>query len=187
MGRVNAVREAAGADVRILVDATETWDVNRALQTGRALEDAGIAWLEDPIDHLDVAGLSRMTNLLRVPIATGEHLYTIAEFAHLFRERSTSIAIIDLGRIGGITPWRHVASLAHALNIPVCGHVIPEVHVHLLAAVPNGYLVEYVPRSERILQQMPTLEGGALVAPNRPGLGLMLDQDAVRRYTVGTA
>jgi L-alanine-DL-glutamate epimerase-like enolase superfamily enzyme len=187
VARVNTVREAAGADVRILVDATETWDVNRALQTGRALEEAGIAWLEDPIDHLDVAGLSRMTNLLRVPIATGEHLYTIAEFAHLFRERGTSIAIIDLGRIGGITPWRHVASLAHALNIPVCGHVIPEVHVHLLAAVPNGHLVEYVPRSERILQEMPALEGGALVAPDAPGLGLALDQDAVRHYTVGTA
>jgi L-alanine-DL-glutamate epimerase-like enolase superfamily enzyme len=187
VARVNTVREAAGPDVRVLVDATETWDVNLALLTGRALEDAGIAWLEDPIDHLDVAGLSRMTNLLRVPIATGEHLYTIAEFAHLFRERGTSIAIIDLARIGGITPWRHVASLAHALNIPVCGHVIPEVHVHLLAAVPNGHLVEYVPRSERILQQMPALEGGALVAPDTPGLGLQLDQDAVRRYTFGKA
>jgi L-alanine-DL-glutamate epimerase-like enolase superfamily enzyme len=185
--RVNTVRAAVGDDVRILVDATETWDVNRALQTGRALEETGIAWLEDPIDHLDVAGLSRMTNLLRVPIATGEHLYTISEFAHLFRERGTSIAIIDLARIGGITPWRHVASLAHAHNIPVCGHVIPEVHVHLLAAVPNGHLVEYVPRSERILQHMPALEAGALVAPKAPGLGLSLDQDAVSHYSIATA
>ncbi len=182
--RVNAVREAAGSGVRILVDATETWDVNQALQTGRALQEAGIEWLEDPIDHRDVAGLSRMTSILRVPVATGEHLYTISEFAYLLRERGASIAIIDLARIGGITPWRHVASLAHALNIRVCGHVIPEVHVHLLAAVPNGHLVEYVPRSERILLRMPTLDGGALVAPDAPGLGLSLDQDAVRRYTM---
>jgi L-talarate/galactarate dehydratase len=185
--RVNTVREAVGNNVRILVDATETWEVNRALQTGRALEEAGIEWLEDPIDHTDVAGLSRMTNLSNVPIATGEHLYTISEFAHLFRERGTSIAIIDLARIGGITPWRHVASLAYGLNIRICGHVIPEVHVHLLAAIPNGHMVEYVPRSERILQGMPRLEGGALVAPEEPGLGLSLDQDAVCRYTCGKA
>jgi L-alanine-DL-glutamate epimerase-like enolase superfamily enzyme len=181
--RVRTVREAVGEDVRILVDATETWEVNQALQTGRALEEVGIAWLEDPIDHGDVEGLSRMNSLLRVPIATGEHLYTIGEFAHLFHARGTGVAIIDLARIGGITPWRHVASLAHAMHIPVCGHVIPEIHVHLLAAIPNGHLVEYVPRSERILQGMPALEGGALVAPDAPGLGLSLDQDAVRRYT----
>jgi L-talarate/galactarate dehydratase len=182
--RVATVREAVGEDVRILVDATETWEVNQALRTGRALQDAGIEWLEDPIDHRDVAGLSRMNSLLQVPIATGEHLYALSDFAHLFSERGTSVAIIDLGRIGGITPWRHVASLAQACNIRVCGHVIPEVHVHLLAAIPNGHLVEYVPRSERILQGMPTLEYGCLVAPDAPGLGLKMDEDAVRRFVV---
>jgi L-alanine-DL-glutamate epimerase-like enolase superfamily enzyme len=182
--RVAAVRDAVGPDIRILVDATETWEVNQALRTGRALQDAGIEWLEDPIDHRNVAGLSRMSSLLHVPIATGEHLYNLSEFAHLFRGRGTSIGIIDLGRIGGITPWRHVASLAQAFDIPICGHVIPEVHVHLLSAIPNGHLVEYVPRSEQILQDMPTLEAGQLVAPRGPGLGLTLDPDAVRRYSV---
>jgi L-alanine-DL-glutamate epimerase-like enolase superfamily enzyme len=182
--RVAAVREAVGEDVRILVDATETWEVNQALRTGRALQDAGIEWLEDPVDHRDVAGLSRLSELLQVPIATGEHLYNLSEFAHLFAEQGTSVAIIDLGRIGGITPWRHVASLAQACNIRVCGHVIPEVHVHLLAAVPNGHLVEYVPRSERILRGMPKLEAGSLMAPDEPGLGLTLDDDAVRAFTV---
>jgi L-alanine-DL-glutamate epimerase-like enolase superfamily enzyme len=182
--RVATVREAVGADVRILVDATETWEVNQALRTGRALQEAGIEWLEDPIDHRDVAGLSRMSSLLQVPIATGEHLYNLSDFAHLFAERGTGVAIIDLGRIGGITPWRHVASLAQAFNIRVCGHVIPEVHVHLLAAIPNGHLVEYVPRSECILQVMPKLESGCLVAPDGPGLGLTLDEDAVRRFVV---
>lgn len=184
VGRILAVREAVGNDVRILVDATESWDLSEALQTGRALQDAGIEWLEDPVRDSDVAGLSRLAHHLHVPIATGENLYTLSEFAHLFREGGAGIAIIDLGRIGGITPWRHVASLAHAFNIRVCGHVLPEVHVHLLAAMPNSHLVEYVPRSERILQSMPKLEAGHLVAPNAPGIGLALDQDAVGRFRV---
>ena len=60
---------------------------------------------------------------------------------------------------------------------------MPEVHVHLATAVPNGYLVEYVPRSAEILQAMPAVEDGCLVAPKLPGLGLNLNEDAVRRFT----
>jgi L-talarate/galactarate dehydratase len=184
VARVTAVRDAVGNDVRIMVDATETWDINRALETGRALQEAGIHWLEDPIDHQDVTGLARMANLLDVPIATGEHLYNLSEFTSLLSARAAGVAIIDLARIGGVTPWRRVANLAQAHNVKVCGHVIPEVHVHLLAGVPNGHLVEYVPRSERILETMPKIENGHLVAPDGPGLGLNLDQEAVRRFTV---
>jgi L-alanine-DL-glutamate epimerase-like enolase superfamily enzyme len=184
VGRVMAVREAVGPDVRIMVDATETWELNQALQTGRALQDAGIHWLEDPIDHQDVAGLSRLASILQVPIATGEHLYTTPEYAQLFSARGAGIAIIDLARIGGITPWRRVAALAQAHNLRVCGHVLPELHVHLLAAIPNGHLVEYVPRSEGILQAMPRIEDGNLVAPSAPGIGLSLDQEAVSRCRV---
>jgi L-alanine-DL-glutamate epimerase-like enolase superfamily enzyme len=181
--RVAAVREAVGPNVKILVDATESWDINQAIRTGRVLQEAGIFWLEDPIAHQNLAGLSRIASHLEVPIATGEHLYQLGEFARLFQEKAADIAIIDLGRIGGITPWRCVAALAQAHHVPVCGHVLPEVHVHLLASIPNGYLVEYVPRSAGILQSMPTLEDGCLVAPQSPGLGLALDADAVRRYS----
>ncbi len=183
--RVQAVRQAVGPEVRVLVDATESWHVPQALQTGRALQEAGITWLEDPVPHEDVAGLSDVARDLAIPVATGEHLYQLTDFHRLLQERAADIAIIDLGRIGGITPWRRVAALAQAYHIPVCGHVIPEIHVHLLSAIPNGYMVENVPRSEAILQAMPTLEEGCLVAPQGPGLGIALDEAAVQRYRVG--
>ncbi len=181
--RVMAVREAVGPDVRILVDATETWDLATALDTGFALQEAGIHWLEDPIATDDVAGLARLCSQLRVRIATGEHLYKVTDFLRLFEEHATGIALIDLGRIGGITPWRRVAALAHAYDVPVCGHVLPEVHVHLAPAFPNGYLIENVPRSAGILKAMPAVENGHLVAPQLPGLGLELNEEAVRRFT----
>ena len=94
------------------------------------------------------------------------------------------VVILDLARVGGVTPWRRIAGLAHAHGIPVCGHVVPEVQVHLLAAVASGYMVEYVPRSAGILTSMPRRERGELVAPSSPGLGLELDADAVRRHQV---
>jgi L-alanine-DL-glutamate epimerase-like enolase superfamily enzyme len=184
VARVRAVREAVGPDIAIMVDATETWTIDRAIRTGRALQKAGVVWIEDPVSHTDVHAMARIAAALDVPLATGEHLYQIADFTRLLEARGTGIALIDLGRIGGVTPWRHVASLARAFGVRVGGHVLPEIHIHLLTAVPNAYLVEYVPRSAALLKAMPALSDGAMVAPVGPGFGLELDLEAVRRFTV---
>jgi L-alanine-DL-glutamate epimerase-like enolase superfamily enzyme len=182
--RVQAVREALGPDVRIMVDINESWSPTRARRGGRALQDAGIAWLEDPIHHLDIAGLADLRRQLEVPIAAGEHLYHLDAFRTLLEARAVDVLIVDLARVGGVTPWRKIAALAQAHRVAVCGHVVPEIQVHLLASIPNGHLVEYVPRSAGILTSMPRIEGGELVAPHSPGLGLELDEAAVRRHQV---
>ncbi len=182
--RVRAVREAVGPDVRIMVDATESWSLAQARRSGRVLQDAGIAWLEDPVHHLDFAGLAQLRRRLDVPIAAGEHLYHLDAFRQLLEAHAVDVLILDLARVGGMTPWRKIAALAHAHRIPVCGHVVPEIQVHLLCAIPNAHLVEYVPRSAGILASMPRLERGELVAPDAPGLGLELDDAAVRRCQV---
>ena len=186
VARVKAVRDAVGSSVKIMVDATETWDLATALDRGCALQDAGIHWLEDPIDTHNIKGYARLGRQLTVCIATGEHLYKVSDFLQLFETQSVGVALIDLGRIGGITPWRRVAALAHAHAIPVCGHVLPEVHVHLATAVPNGYFVEYVPRSAPILKHMPAFEQGQMVAGEAPGLGIELDRQAVARFLVSS-
>ncbi len=180
--RVHAVRAAVGADIRIMVDATESWSLVQARRAGRVLQDAGIAWLEDPVHHHDVAGLAELRRQLEIPIAAGEHLYHLDAFRTLLEAQAVDVLILDLARVGGVTPWRKVAALAQAHRIPVCGHVVPEIQLHLLAAVPNGHMVEYVPRSAGILTSMPRRERGELVVPDAPGLGLELDEAAVRRY-----
>ena len=183
--RVQAVREAVGPDVRIMVDINETWSPTQARRGGRALQDAGIAWLEDPVHHLDLAGLADLRRQLEIPIAAGEHLYHLDAFRTLLEARAVDVLILDLARVGGVTPWRKIAALAQAHRVPVCGHVVPEIQVHLLASIPHGHQVEYVPRSAGILAAMPKIESGELVAPSGPGLGLTLDEAAVRRYQVG--
>jgi len=182
--RVHAVRQAVGPNVHIMVDATESWSLMQARRTGRVLQDAGIAWLEDPVHHLDLAALAELRRELAVPIAAGEHLYHLDAFRMLLDARAVDLVILDLARVGGVTPWRKIAALAQAHRIPVCGHVVPEIQVHLLSAVPNGHMVEYVPRSAGILTAMPRVEKGELVAPHGPGLGLELDEKAVQRYQV---
>ena len=182
--RVMAVREAVGTDFKILLEGAQRYNVGQALRCGRVLQEAGVTWFEDPVWHKDFADLAQIASRLDVPIATGEKLYELGDFARLFEMKAAGIAIIDLGNIGGLTPWRRVAALADAYSLPVCGHVIPELHVHPLAAIPNGYLLEYAPRSAALFQASPKLEDGALVAPSGPGLGLTLDEDAIKRFTV---
>lgn len=182
--RVRAVRDATGPDMAIMVDATETWPVDRAIRTGKALQDAGVIWVEDPVSHTDVAGMARVAAALDVPVATGEHLYQIADFTCLLEARATGVALIDLGRVGGVTPWRHAASVAHGFGVKVGGHVLPEVHIHLLTAIPNAEVVEYVPRSAALLRAMPQPRDGLLAVPPGGGFGLELDRDAVARFTV---
>jgi L-alanine-DL-glutamate epimerase-like enolase superfamily enzyme len=185
VARVRAVQDAVGPEVQIMVDATESWRQTQAVAAGRALQEAGIVWLEDPVSHQNLDGLAHLSRSLDVPIACGERLYGLDGFQKTFEAHSVDIAIIDLARVGGITPWMKVAALAEARGIPVAGHVIPEVHVHLLSAAPNGHLVEFMPRSEPIFKTRLALEDGHLLAPEGPGLGVELDEAACEQYRVG--
>jgi L-talarate/galactarate dehydratase len=183
--RATVAREAAGPGVEIMVDGTESWDLPYARLVGRALQDAGVTWLEDPVHHDDLAGLASLTAALDIPVTGAENLYTLAEFRNTMEARALDIVILDLARVGGITPWRKIAGLVEAYKRPVAGHVIPEVHVHLLAAVPNGHKVEYMPRSNAIIENMPVPEKSILTAPEGPGHGLRLNESAVARYKTG--
>jgi L-alanine-DL-glutamate epimerase-like enolase superfamily enzyme len=86
--------------------------------------------------------------------------------------------------VGGITQWMKVAGMAEAFNVSVVSHLIPEIHVHLIAAIPNGLTVEYMPWSLRLFEETPALDNGMLVVPSKPGLGLAFDKKAIEKYEV---
>ncbi|MEL0110199.1 MAG: mandelate racemase/muconate lactonizing enzyme family protein [Rickettsiales bacterium] len=182
--RVRYAKQAAGPDVTVMVDATEGWSYTQAVETGRALQEAGAGWLEDPIDHQDYAGLGKIRDMFDMPVTGGEHYYTLAQVRDCLEARALDVIILDLARVGGITPWRKMAALGEAYNVPVCGHVVPEVHVHLLASVPAGHMVEYMPRSTEILRNMPEPKGGMMAPLDAPGHGLVLNEKAVDTYKV---
>ena len=96
--------------------------------------------------------------------------------------RSVDIVMIDLVRVGGITQWMKVAGMAEAFNLPVVSHLIPEVHVHLIGAIPNGLTVEYMPWLMHLFEEVPQLQNGELAMPMAPGLGLKFDRAAIDRY-----
>ena len=182
--RVRVMREVIGPDIDLMCDINQLWSVHHAIDVGNRIADYHLFWLEDPTAHDDYRGLARIADALVTPIAAGEYHYGIVPFRHLLEARSIDIVMIDLLRAGGITQWMKIAGLAEAFNLPVVSHLIPEVHVHLVAAIPNGLTVEYMPWTLRLYEEAPALEGGRLVVPKKPGLGLAFDQAAIKRYQV---
>src|SRR5919109_1433436 len=174
--RVRVVREALGPDVDLMCDINQLWSVNHAIEVGRRLEPYHLYWLEDPVAHDDYAGLARVAHTLTTPIAAGEYHYGIVPFRHLLEARAIDIVMIDVLRVGGITQWMKVAGMADAFNVPVVSHLVPEIHVHLIGAIPNGLTVEYMPWSLRLFEETPPLMAGQLAVPTKPGLGLAFDQ-----------
>jgi L-alanine-DL-glutamate epimerase-like enolase superfamily enzyme len=182
--RVRVMREAIGPDVDLMCDINQLWSVNQAIEVGRRIEPYQLFWLEDPTTHDDYPGLARIADALGTPVAAGEYHYGIVPFRHLLEARSIDIVMIDLLRVGGITQWMKVAGMAEAFNLPVVSHLIPEFHVHLVAAIPNGLTVEYMPWTLQLFEETPALQNGQLVVPSKPGLGLAFDQAALKRYQI---
>jgi L-alanine-DL-glutamate epimerase-like enolase superfamily enzyme len=183
--RVRVMREAVGPDIDLMCDINQLWSVHHAVEVGRRIEPYHLYWLEDPVAHDDYAGLARVADALTTPIAAGEYHYGLVPFRHLLEARSVDIVMIDLLRVGGITQWLKVAGMAEAFNLPVVSHLVPEIHVHLVAAVANGLTVEYMPWTLRLYEETPAIEAGQLVVPKKPGLGLAFDQAAIKRYQIG--
>jgi L-talarate/galactarate dehydratase len=183
--RVRVMRESIGPDIDLMCDINQLWSVNQAIEVGRRIEPYHLFWLEDPTTHDDYPGMARIADALTTPIAAGEYHYGIVPFRHLLEHRSIDIVMIDLLRAGGITQWMKIAGMAEAFNLPVVSHLVPEIHVHLVAAIPNGLTVEYMPWTLNLYEQTPPIEGGQLVVPKKPGLGLAFDQAAMKRFQVG--
>ncbi|MSP38621.1 MAG: mandelate racemase/muconate lactonizing enzyme family protein [Deltaproteobacteria bacterium] len=181
--RARLTREAVGPDVDLMCDINQRWSVNQAIDIGRRVEDVHFFWLEDVTVHDDYSGLARVADALATPLASGECLYGITPFRHMIEAHSADIIMIDLIRVGGISNWMKVAAMAEAFNLSVVSHLLPEIHVHLISAIPNGLTVEYMPWSFRLWQEVPAPVRGELVVPTKPGLGLEFNRE-LHRYVV---
>ena len=182
--RMRTLREAVGDDIDIMCDINQLWNVNQAITIGSRVEEYNLFWLEDVVAHDDYQGLARVADALNTPIAAGEYVYGINPFRQLIENRSIDIVMIDLLRVGGITEWRKVAGMAEAFNLPVVSHLVPEIHIQLMGAIPNGLTVEYMPWTLKLFEETPKFVDGCLEVPDKPGLGLKFSEDAIKQYAV---
>jgi L-alanine-DL-glutamate epimerase-like enolase superfamily enzyme len=182
--RLSAVRAAVGDDFRLMVDANQAFQYHEALLRSHMLADVGVTWFEEPMPADDLTGHARLSSASRVPIAVGESLYSPGQFADYLRAGACSIVQVDVARVGGITPWLKVAHMAEAMNIAVCPHFLMELHVSLVCAIPNSWMLEYIPQLDAITTARLDIRAGLAHPPETAGLGIGWDHQAIKTQTI---
>lgn len=182
--RVSAVREHIG-DAPLMVDANQQWDRATALRMGRTLDELGLVWIEEPLDAYDVEGHARLTRTLDTPIATGEMLSSVAEHRNLIDARACDIVQPDAPRVGGITQFMRLLTLADEAALDIAPHFAMEIHLHLAACYPRETWVEHFDWLDPLFNERLETRDGCMLVPDRPGLGITLS-DQARAWTTDT-
>jgi len=185
--RVKICREAIGPDVRLMVDANNAYRHYQAIDFARKAEPYDLFWFEEPVEPDDYAGQREVTRMTPIPIAAGENEYTRYGFRDLIERRAVDILQPDALVLGGVTEFMKVAALAQAHDLDIAPHGAQQVHIHLVAAIPNGLILEFYrdtfdPMHGRIWKHELAIEDGYVQAPNRPGLGLEPRWDVLAPY-----
>jgi L-alanine-DL-glutamate epimerase-like enolase superfamily enzyme len=181
--RLTRIRDGLGEAIWLAVDANQRYDYPTALAMGRFFEeDLGADWFEEPISCEDAAGHARLAERLEIPLAAGETLDHLDEFTAYLDRDCLAVVQPDVTRLGGLTPLLRVVALAERHHRPVSPHLLPEIAVHLACGLPSVTSVEYMPWLYPLYVEPPRIEGGKIVPPPRPGLGLELNPEAVERF-----
>ena len=177
--RVSAVRKRLGDDFPLMVDANQQWDRTTAQRFGRVLEQFNLTWIEEPLDAYDVEGHAALTASLDTPIATGEMLTSFSEHAQLITAHASDFVQPDAPRVGGITPFLQIMSLADFKGLKLAPHFAMEIHLHLAAAYPQEPWLEHFEWLEPMFNERLELRNGRMMVPDRPGLGFSLSEQAL--------
>ena len=140
--RIEAVRTVVGDDVALMVDANQALSTAEAIRRGRAFQELGCFWWEEPIPADDVDGYAALVQALDIPIATGENLYTPADFARFLRRDAVDIIQPDLRRAGGPTAMLQIGTLAAAFRRSYASHGGGPVQLNVMACLPNAIYLE---------------------------------------------
>ena len=176
--RVAGIREHIGWDVPLMVDANQQWDRATALRMGRQLEAFNLVWIEEPLDAYDFEGHAHLAQILDTPIATGEMLSSVVEHMGLINANGCDIIQPDAPRVGGITQFLRLATMADERGIDLAPHFAMEIHLHLAAAYPREPWVEHFDWLNPLFNERLEIKNGRMLVPDRPGLGVTLSDQA---------
>jgi L-alanine-DL-glutamate epimerase-like enolase superfamily enzyme len=181
--RVEAVRKAVGDGVRLMVDVNQKLDVLGAINQAQMLEHLDLVWFEEPVLADDYQGLAEVARSIKIPVATGENHYTRFEFRELCERRAARYLMPDIGRANGFSETLRIGHLAAAHGLKVSPHVVHEISLQVAGALSNAFLVEYMNWAPAdLFVELPRCEQGWFRVPDRPGHGLTLTPDAVKKY-----
>jgi L-fuconate dehydratase len=175
--RARIVREAVGADVRIMLDANQAWSLPRAVERCRALGEIDPEFIEEPLHPDDVMGHRQLIDQIApLRVALGEHVPNAVLFKSFLQAGALHVAQPDCVRLGGVGEFMTVAFLCRALGVPVIPHVgdMGQIHQHLVlwnhvALGGEATFLEHIPHLRAQFRAPARVEGGRYVTPQTPG------------------
>jgi galactonate dehydratase len=191
---VRDIRAAVGREVDLMVDLHGVpWMTTRdAIAIGRALEEYGILFYEEPVSPENIGGLARIAREVNIPLASGERVANIHNMRELIEREIIDVAQPDTGRFGGLSQMKKLAGMAEAHHIMIAPHdgslgpIAEMAAVHYLATIPNFLILEHreddVPARYEVMTPQPEIENSYLTVPDTPGLGVDIVEDAVAKY-----
>ena len=190
---IGAARDAVGFETDLAVDCHWRYNVSDVVKVARELETFRLLWLEDPVPPESEEALRAVSSRINIPIATGENLYLFEGFRRILENHSVGIATPDLQKVGGLATACQIAQFADGQTIPIAPHNIGSpvgtlATAHFCAAIPNFLVLEFhashVPFWNDLVEglEKPLIENGFIKVPEKPGLGLRLNEDVARKY-----
>jgi len=191
---VEAVRDAVGDDVELMVEMHGRFVPSAAIEIARELEPFAPAWIEEPVPPDNFKALEKVARSVKAPVATGERVHTRGEFRELFELQAADIVQPDLAHFGGILETRKLAATAetyYVLVAPhnVCGPIATAANLHVAACTPNFKIQEHFNDFadswvEDVAPGLPRLDesDGCFPLPPGPGLGVEINWDAVAEH-----
>ncbi len=186
-----AIRDAVGDRADLLFGTHGQFSTGGAIRLAKALEPYSPLWFEEPVPPDNVTQMARVARATSIPIATGERLTTKAEFAPILRQGAASILQPALGRSGGILETKKIAAMAEVYNAQMAPHLYAgpiewAANIQLAANIPNLLMAETIQKGGdfhlALIKNSITWEGGFIIAPTAPGLGIEVDEDLARAH-----
>ncbi len=181
LAAIAAVRRAAGADIKLMVDFNQGLSLGDALLRCHALDDQGLYWLEEPIAYNNLSGHAQLARELKTPVQIGENFYGPRALAEAAALGASDLVMPDLMRIGGVSGWLRAAAIAGVAGLPMSTHLYPEFSAHLMRVTETAHWLEWQDWADPIIAEPFELAEGQLVIPRRPGAGIDWNEDAVKR------
>jgi L-alanine-DL-glutamate epimerase-like enolase superfamily enzyme len=191
---VRTVRETVGDGIDIMADAYMGWNLDYAKRMIPLLEKYNLRWLEEPVLPDDIHGYAELKRRGSIPIAGGEHEFTLSGFRELLEAKAVDYIQFDTNRVGGLTQARKIAALAEAYQVPVIPHAGQMHNYHVVMASLNSPMAEFFPPVDVEVgnelfwyifngEPKPT-DGFINLDENVPGLGLTINESALSQFQV---
>ena len=191
--RVQAMRDAIGPDMNLMIDLNGGYDRLQAFEAAKLWEPHDLTWLEEPVNPNQVDCLADLRSRTSVPIAAGENEFRVFGFKQLFDKNAVDVAMADIGRAGGLQEVRNICALAESYGVLVSPHnyssgILLGATIQLMASIPNAHLLEVDTSDNAIYQELLTeplqIKGGLVSVPQFSGLGVKLEDEVLKKYSV---